>query len=306
MNGNVSPKDAVIFLMNGTVPERKNDIASLWARYPADVIMVPDAKRVTLNADKDRIAFDAKTMDVFWLIGFAGWKAIECYSPLVVWSAASGQRIADLTKVDPGLDDVERHYKERRAALQAFIETADVESAVWPPDLPRPSANRDALNDDQYKVAYDLTLLATAFAFFHEFHHVMLARDNARHGNLREEEMACDVWAREFMTVKLAQYAQAHGPDYHEVLRKRSMGFALAALILHEITPVWDHGGNQCYFSVADRLRAILDNTPLPENDHFWRFAASLLIGIFRQRHTPIDAPSMSAHALARYLLERL
>src|ERR1022692_4958569 len=80
MSGNVSPKSAVIFLMNGAAPERKDEIASLWARYPADVILVPDAKRVTLNANKDRIAFDAKTMDVFWLIGLAGWKAIECYA----------------------------------------------------------------------------------------------------------------------------------------------------------------------------------------------------------------------------------
>ena len=126
MNGNVSPKSAVTFLMNGAVPERKNEIAALWAQYPADVIIVADAKRVTLNADKDRIAFDLKTMDVFWLIGFAGWKAIECYSPLIAWSAASGHPIAALISVDAGLDDVERAYKERRAALQAFIETADV------------------------------------------------------------------------------------------------------------------------------------------------------------------------------------
>lgn len=306
MNGNVSPKSAVTFLMNGAVPERKNEIAALWAQYPADVIIVADAKRVTLNADKDRIAFDLKTMDVFWLIGFAGWKAIECYSPLIAWSAASGQPIAALISVDAGLDDVERAYKERRAALQAFIETADVASAPWPDDIPRPSANRDALDDDQYRVAYDITLFATAFAFFHEFRHVMFDRDGTRHADLREEEMACDVWAREFMTVRLARYAEDHGYDYQEVLRKRSMGFALAALVLHEITPLWDHGGNRAYFSVADRLRAILDNTPLPENDHFWRFAASLLVGIFRQSHTPIDAPAMSAHSLTRYLLERL
>ena len=216
------------------------------------------------------------------------------------------QRIADLIAVDPGLDDVERSYKERRAALQAFIETADVDLAPWPPDLPRPRADRNALDDPQYKTAFDLTLLATAFAFFHEFRHVMLARDNARHRDLREEEMACDVWAREFMTVKLAQYARDNGHDYHEVLRKRSMGLALAALILHEITPVWDHGGNHCYFALADRLRAILDNTALPENDHFWVFTASLLIGIFRQGHVAINAPAVSAFALTRYLMERL
>jgi hypothetical protein len=81
MNDQVTPKDAVIFLMDGAVPERREEIASLWRQDPADVIMVPDAKRVTLNANKDRIEFDAKTTDVFWLIGFAAWKAIECYMP---------------------------------------------------------------------------------------------------------------------------------------------------------------------------------------------------------------------------------
>jgi hypothetical protein len=41
------------------------------------------------------------------------------------------------------------------------------------------------------------------------------------------------------MTAKLAKYAQDHDHEYHEVLRKRSMGLALAA-------------------PIADRLKAIL------------------------------------------------
>jgi hypothetical protein len=90
---------------------------------------------------KTGIVFDAKIVDAFGLTRFAGWRAIECYSPLVVCSAASDQNIADLMKVDQSLRD-ERGYKERQAALQAFIEFADVESAAWPPDLPRPSAMR--------------------------------------------------------------------------------------------------------------------------------------------------------------------
>jgi hypothetical protein len=302
----VTPKDTVIALMEGTVPERKDDIASLWEKYNPDVVLVADAKHVTLNADKNRVQFDAKTMDVFWLIAFSGWRAIECYSPLVVWSASSSQTVADLIKADAGLSEVEQAYKERRAAAQTLIDAADPALAPWPPDLPQPSADRQAFNDPQYQAAFDLTCLAAAFALFHEFRHVMLDRDNARPRDPREEELACDVWAREFMTSKLAEYAKDNGHDYSEVLRKRSMGLALAALILHEITLVWDHGGNQLYFSIADRFQAILDNTPLPENDHFWVFVASLLIGIFQQKHVPIDAPPMSAYELARYLIAKL
>lgn len=149
--------------------------------------------------------------------------------------------------------------------------------------------------------------MAVAFALFHEFRHVMLDRDDLRHKDAREEELACDAWAREFLTAKVADYAKGHGHEYHEVLAKRSMGLALAALILHEITPLWDHGGNQQYFSVAARLQAILENTPLPANNHFWVFAASLLIGIFRQKAISLDdVPAMSALELTRALIGEL
>lgn len=302
----VSPREAVIALMKGAVPERIPEIDSLWRQYSPAVCVVQDAKRVTLNATKDRIAFDAKTKDVFWLIGFAGWRAIECYSPQVIWSAESGQTVATLIAADGSLAEVERAYKERCAAAQALIDTANPVLALWPDDLPRPTADRDALADVQDKVAFDLTGLALALALFHEFRHIMLDQDKARPADRREEELACDVWARDFMTAKLAAFARSRGRDYHEVLRVRSMGFALAALILHEITPFWDHGGSQEYFSVATRMEAILDNTPLPEDDHFWRFTASLLVGIFRQKHAPIDAPPMSARALTRYLIGKL
>ncbi|MEH2550760.1 hypothetical protein V1283_007405 [Bradyrhizobium sp. AZCC 2262] len=305
-NGAVTPRDTLVALMQGAVPERQAETEALWETDNPEVVLVADAKRITLNADKDRIQFDAKTMDVFWLIGFSGWRAIECYTPVVVWSAKSGQALAELIKLDDGLADVEQAYKERRAAAQALIDAEDPASAPWPPDVPEPNADRYALNDPQHQVAFDLTCLAVAFTIFHEFRHVMLDRDKARSRDPREEELACDVWAREFMTGKLAAYAADNQHEYCDVLRKRSMGLALAALVLHEITPIWDHGGNRFYFSIADRMQAILDNTPLPANDHFWVFAASLLVGIFRQKHIPIDAPAMSAHELVAYLIARL
>lgn len=303
----MSPKGVVITLMKGTAPERTDEIASLWEKYDPQVVLVTDAGHVTLNADKNRIAFDIKTMEVFWLIGFAGWRAIECYSPHVVVSTSTGQTIADLIKSDHGLTDVELAYKERRAAAQTLIAAVDPNSAPWPPDLPRPTPDRDLLDDAEYKTPFDLTCTAVAFTLFHEFRHVMLDRDGLRHRDVREEELACDAWAREFLTAKLADYARDHEHEYHEVLAKRSMGLALAALILHEITPFWDHGGNQQYFSVAARLQAILDNTSLPENNHFWVFAASLLIGIARQKNISLDdVPAMSALELTRALIGKL
>jgi hypothetical protein len=62
----------VIALMKGAVPERAAEIDALWKKYHPDVVQAAASKRITLNANKDRIKFDAKTMKVFWLIGFAG------------------------------------------------------------------------------------------------------------------------------------------------------------------------------------------------------------------------------------------
>ncbi len=81
------------------------------------------------------------------------------------------------------------------------------------------------------------------------------------------------------------------------------MALGLASLILHEITPVWEHGGNNQYFSVGDRLRTILDNTPLPDDDVFWIWTAALLIGMLRQKSISFDPPFMSAKALTQHLL---
>lgn len=261
-------KDIVIANMIGAAPEREAEIKTLWRTYNPAVV-VENRNRLTLDATRDRIRIDVKMPDVFWLIGFSGWHAIECYATHVLASANSGVTVADLLRNDDGLADVERDYKERLATARAFMDAEDFTVAPWPPDIPRPSANREAADDAQYKATFDLTCSAVAFTLFHEFYHVILDRDDKRPDDRREEELACDVWAREFMTVKLEKYAATKGFGYLDVLQRRSLAFALAALILHEITPEWERGGNCEYFSVADRMRAILDNTPLPENSHF-------------------------------------
>ena len=301
-----NPKNVVIALLLGAVPERRADIQHLWEKYNPRVVVCDNASGVTLNATMERIEFDSKTMDVFWLIAFSGWRAIECYSPHVLCSFAMNANIEQLIREDGTLDEIERDYKERRPAVHSLIDARGGLDIRWPPDLPRPSADRNALEDSHYKAAFNLTLLAIAFALFHEFRHVMLDIDGMRPADRREEELACDVWAREFMTGNVATYAKQHGNSYMEVLRKRSLGFALAALVLHDITPVWDHGGNRQYPSLADRFTAILGNTALSAHDPFWVFTASLLLGVFRQRGTSTNFAPMSPRLLSECLLGQL
>lgn len=296
----------VMSLMLGAAPERQADIEHLWQKYNPRVDIHDNACGITLNATGERIAFDLKTIDVFWLIGFSGWRAIECYSPHVVSSYITSKEIDKLVQIDSELPRIERDYKERRATVNSLIETKDTFDVLWPPDLPRPSSNRDAVECIEYKAAFDLTCLAIAFALFHEFRHVMFDIDGNRPADRRQEELACDLWARNFMTANAGAYAKEHSHSCECVLRKRSMGFALAALVLHDITPVWAHGGNAEYFSLADRLKAILGNTPLPDHDHFWIFTASLLLGVFRQKGVALNQSGMSPRLLCECLIARL
>lgn len=300
----MSPEEIIRILMKSAAPERAEEVDALWASYHPGVFVVENKSGITLDATKDRIEFDPKTMEVFWLIGFSGWRAIECYAPHVLLSETCGKALHKLFDDDGELPEVERAYRERLATARNLIEQRDADAVPWPDDLPPPVSNRDALDSDQHKTAYDLVVLATAFAFFHEFRHVMLDRDRVRPSDRREEELQCDVWAREFMTVKLARYVTGNGHNYHEVLRKRSMGLALAALILHEVTP--KYGFNPHYFSIKTRLTTLLRDTKLPDNDHFWLFAASLLIGIFRREHHAFAPPPMPARLLAEHLLDLL
>ncbi len=43
------------------------------------------------------------------------------------------------------------------------------------------------------------------------------------------------------MTSGLAAYAKEHGRDYAQIQQKRAMGIALAAVIIHAMTPTHAH-----------------------------------------------------------------
>jgi len=259
-----------------------------------------------MNANRHRIRFDTKTIDLFWLLGFSAWRSIEVYSPALVISMLLGLTIDQALQMDEKLTTFERDYKERMQAAASLISATSTGEIAWPPDVPRPQADRDSFSDPQHKVAFDLTALALAFALLHEFSHVKLLAEKSQPDTLPEEELACDVWARDFMTAKLAAYARAHGHTYEEVSQKRAMALALAAIIVHAITPTAAQWGNSEYPPLSDRIQAIVAGFNLAPDSWFWFFAACLLVGIMRQEHRPLDITGRTPQALYEALIARL
>ena len=72
MTAEPSERTIILGLLRSAVPERGDEICRLWADYGHSIEVSPDAKGVTVNADANRIHFDMKTIDLFWLLGFSG------------------------------------------------------------------------------------------------------------------------------------------------------------------------------------------------------------------------------------------
>lgn len=306
MSNEPSDQTIVLHLLRGAVPERADEISGLWAKYAPAVEVAPSAAGTTMNANRHRVRFDTKTIDLFWLLGFSAWRSIEVYSPALVITMLLGVTIDQALHIDEKLTTFERDYKERMEAAASLISATSTGEIAWPPDVPRPQADRDSFSDPQDKVAFDLTALALAFALLHEFNHVKLLADKAQPDTLPEEELSCDIWAREFMTAKLAAYARAHGHAYEEVSQKRAMALALAATIIHAITPTAAQWGNSEYPPLSDRIQAIIAGFNLLPDSWYWFFMACLLVGIMRQEHRPLDIVGRTPQALAEALIARV
>ena len=301
-----SDRTIILHLLRGAVPERANEISRLWSQYDPAIEVAPSAKGVTMNADSARIKFDTKTIDFFWLLGFSGWRAIEVYSPALLLAALTGLPLDQVLSSDAERGQYEFDYRQRIASAQSLISAQQTTDISWPADIPEPTPDRHGLGDIQNKAAFDLVALALAFALLHEFRHVMYRSDDSAPSTLPEEEIGCDTWAREFMTSGLAAYAKEHGHNFAQVQQKRAMGIALAAVIIHAMTPIHAHWGNRQYPPIAERLTAMISGYNLPAGSAFWVFTACLLIALMRQEGRPLDIVADSNQEMVEILLDRL
>lgn len=301
-----SDRTIVLHLLRGAMPERGDEISGLWRKYGHAVEVAPSTKGITMNADATRIKFDTKTVDFFWLFGFSAWRALEVYSPALEIATSNGMPLDQALNIDDARGQYEFDFKQRIASAKSLIAANQTADICWPEDIPTPTADRDDLGDDQHKAAFDLVALALALALLHEFRHVMYCAENSAPSTLPEEEIACDTWAREFMTSDLAAYAREHGHNYAKVLQKRAMGIVLAAVIIHAMTVTHAHWGNRQYPPIAERLTAMISGYNLPADAGFWPFTACLLIALMRQENRPLDIVAHSSRELVEILLDRL
>ena len=298
-----SNRTIVLHLLRGAVPERADDLSRLWVEHGHDVEVAPSTTGATMDATSRRIKFDTKTIDLFWLMGFAVWRAIELYGPAIALATCTASTIDNVLNDDEERPQLEFEYKQRIGTVEALLNVTTTDDITWPSDVPKPTDDRESLKDEQEKSAYDLVCLALAFALLHELRHVMFRKAGDAPKERYEEEMACDTWARATMISNLAEYARENGHTFAEVEQKRATGIALAAIVVHAMTSPVVRWGNEDYPPIAERLTAMIAGYSQPDDSNFWLYTACLLVALMRQDRRPLDMSPASYRELVETLL---
>jgi hypothetical protein len=280
-------------LVAASAPERKADLESILRKCPLEVAVVPDAPRAQISARRGLIKFDHKTMRVYWLLGFASWRVIQCYTPAIVGSLLGGGSLQQCLDDDTELGELEYKFRTLTKDANSLLTAPASGRHRWPSDVPLPGIDREVLPLEE-RAAFDLTLISTGFAFLHELRHVMYRQEDVDLPD-DEEELACDVWAREFLISGIGNYSRQHGVPYERVLRKRSMASAVGLFTLYETSCRWGDAGTSDYPPIADRMDAAIRGTPLPQNDWFWIHCSSIFLAILRSRQCQFQVAGATA-----------
>jgi Peptidase U49 len=324
-NESLVPCEYVEKLLRASAPERTADLKTLWDKYQPEFYVADDGAGVMLSASKKRVVFDQKTMSVYWLLSYAAWRVLDCYSPAVLCSLPpdglaerlgldpgqlpptnpAGTTIETVVRDDNGLAASESRFDELIYAARTILNAKEFLHDAWPGGIPFPGAERESL-PAQDRATFDLACMSTAFAFCHEIRHVMYAKDQNAPSSRPDEELACDCWAREFLTAKLGVYAREQEGNYEDILGKRSMATAVGIFVLYESSERHGDAGSEDYPPLADRMDATMRNTPLMPNHNFWVFYACVLLAILRRRRVTPNVTAQNAEELCALLVDKV
>ena len=292
-------------------PEQSHELQTFWNTYDVRFEIGPDRTGILMNANKTRVQYAHKDLQIIWLMSFSIWKSIEAFAPAVTIPSLTGVSTASILKFDKSLDEIERNYAERIKAVECIMAMSTLDFAFWPPDIPKAVENRDVLESIEEKAVFDLAAMAIGIVFLHELRHVKFHRDHCKGSprpvDLAEEELLCDVWARDWFMSKLAHYASTHGHDYGQVCSKRAMALLIVCEFLRLADTHAGGFGSSDYPPLVDRIAALSAAMPLGEEDNFWIVSACVLLAeLRRQGQKSVEIPQVSPKLVTEFLIKTL
>ena len=313
----VDPTDVAFTHIAECVPEHRARLEEFWEKYAVCFKRVDGKTGIVLNANKHRVQFTCKDLQVMWLLGFALWKSIELFSPALLVPNLTGASSSSVLALDDDLDDIELAYSQRMAAVVTLISAVKLDPERWPDDIPLPVDSRDKLLDSQDFAAFDLVMMAISVLFLHELKHVEFhAQHDAgipRPEKPAEEELQCDLWARDWFISDPTDYAHKSGHSYQEVYSKRAMALLLVCEYLRlaeQYTLAKRHASvviSNDYPTLAQRIDALSGAISPPDDDNYWVFSACILLAeTRRQGKDPSPLDDMSSKEITENLIDVL
>lgn len=296
-------------LLFGTCPERKLEIQQTWETFQPEFYVLADDIGAALNASGSRINWMHKTFALDWVIATLGMKAIVAYGPHIFLGLTFDVPItAQALAQDDGLVSIESQMDEALHFAKSLQMVKKLEDLDWPSDLPTPGTCPDASSDPKGKATFDLACFAAAATFFHELRHVQFSAQNDAPAISVDEERACDEYARVMLLDRIQEYCAQTGEPYSQVLNKRIMGLATAALCIADQEPV----GMQAAISnshppMKERFETLVLEADADENALAWEYTGCVLIHLLRKvNKLPDSLAFSSARGLCRQLVDVL
>ncbi|WP_284352207.1 phage exclusion protein Lit family protein [Roseisolibacter agri] len=268
--------------INGAAPERRIEVATLCSELEPYFARLADAPGFKLQAGAfSSITLTQRTLDQIWILGYIAWQSLSAYAPLLMLTSGKADVGSAVLDTLPGQHAEEKAMAEGLRTVRHLSEVLDREHFEWPPHVPRPSP--DGGRSQQEKAVADLNVIAAAYVFLHELHHLRCAKEARSFASVLDEELECDAFARGFLLDAVDQYVRDSAEERSAVLSKRGAGIALGCFILLHATRRSAWAGSSSHPPLAKRLRVLAARVDVPDDALHWRFLAALLLAVLRQ-----------------------
>jgi len=259
-------------------PEQARELEVLWEKYRPQFAHAADKIGFEIGGGPwGLIPFTPRTMGQIWILGFVAWRALEAYCPYILLCS----EIAPCAMSNvPGQAAADKALEDELGKVEELRTIPNIKSFVWPSHIPEPASAPPS--EVRERAIVDSVKIAAAYVFLHELRHVMFD-EGSRPTDVKDEEIECDRYARDFLLRKIPDYSVSTGYAEEAVMNKRLIGLALGGFVLVEITPKRKRAGSATHPPIASRLRELVQKSSISVRASMWVYACCLLMSVLRR-----------------------
>ena len=274
-------RNAVLEAISGAAPERREAIRKLFDEIDPYFARVADSAGFKIEAGAfGSVVVTQRTLDQIWILGHVAWGSLAAYAPTLLLQDGSMDVGSSIIDGQHGQQAEEDAIAQGLSAVKRLNELPAADDFDWPAAVPRPSPL--GAGPVQERAISDLNVIAVAYVFLHELHHLECRRGEVSFASPLEEELACDNFATSFLLDAVDPYVALSGEDRTAVLGKRGAGIALGGFILLQMTHRSRWAGSPTHPSLAERLRLLTSRVDVPGDGFYWGYLAALLLSVLR------------------------